>query len=111
MNNQELELKLRELCSISNFVEALEKAVSFEKEYKQTSFYKNTKISLLDLIQKAKIWYTFDWDSLMFKIQNSINTLDLTRINEIIDEFGQLFANENNEILEIAGNFAELIKQ
>jgi hypothetical protein len=111
MNNQELETKLRELCSISNFIDMMEQAFAFEKDYKQTDFFKKTKINLFELIKQAKQWYTFDWDALLQRVQEGINKLDMSNISKIIDDFGSLFAQENAEILTMSENFAELFKQ
>ena len=43
MNNQELELKVKEILSIENFFDMMEAVFAFEKEYKATEFYKKTK--------------------------------------------------------------------
>ena len=46
MNNQELELKVKEILAIENFFDMMEAAIAFEKEYKGTNFFKKTKEQL-----------------------------------------------------------------
>ena len=43
MNNQELELKIKEILKIKNFFDMVEATVAFDKEYRTSSFYKATK--------------------------------------------------------------------
>ena len=57
MNNQELELRIKEILSLENFFDMIEAAVDFEKEYKQSGFYKKTKMPLLEVIKNSKMWY------------------------------------------------------
>ena len=40
MNNQELELKIKEILNNKNFFDMIESVMEFEKEYKGTDFYK-----------------------------------------------------------------------
>ena len=44
MNNNELELKIKEILSIENFFDMMEAVFDFEKEYKGSEFYKKTKM-------------------------------------------------------------------
>lgn len=55
MNNQELELKVKELLAIDNFFDMIIAVKDFEKEYKNSDFFKATKISLMDIIKNAKM--------------------------------------------------------
>lgn len=55
MNNQELELKVKEILSIENFFDMMEAVFAFEKEYKATEFYKKTKMSLVEVMKESKI--------------------------------------------------------
>ena len=47
MNNQELELKVKELLAIENFFDMIIAVKDFEKEYKNSDFFKSTKMSLI----------------------------------------------------------------
>ena len=49
MNNQELELKVKEILEIENFFDMIEAAVALKKEYKRTKFYKKTKMPLIEV--------------------------------------------------------------
>lgn len=101
MNNQELELRVKEILSLENFFDMVEAAIDFEKEYKQSSFYRHTKMPLLEVIKNSKMWYIVNFDELLQTIQEKINQLDLSKFMEIIDQAGGLFAGENQEILNM----------
>jgi hypothetical protein len=101
MNNTELELKIKEILSINNFFDMIEATMSFEKEYKQSSFYKQTKMPLMEVIKNSKMWYLVNLDNVVELVQDKINQLDLSNFTEIIDQAGSLFAGENQEILNM----------
>lgn len=101
MDNKELNIKFQEILSTKNFFDMLENAIAFEKEYKQSSFYKKTKLSLIEALKYHKAWTLLDVDQWIAHIQKSINSLDLTKINEIVNQIGDMFQAENAEILEM----------
>jgi hypothetical protein len=110
MNNQELELKIKEILSISNFFDMIESAIAFEKEYKNSDFYKKTKISLMEVIKEGKLWYKLSLEGIGAKIQDMINNLDLSNVNNILEELGNVYAKENEETLSIFKEFQNIVK-
>ena len=110
MNNQELELKVKELLEIENFFDMIIAVKDFEKEYKGSDFFKATKMPLVDVIKNAKIWYLTTMSSIGDKIQGIINNLDFNKVNELLDQFGSVFAKENSETLNILQDFKDLVK-
>ena len=110
MNNQELELRIKNILSIENFFDMMEEVVSFEKEYKTTNFYKKTKLPLIEVVKNTKVWYTIQLKDLGSKIQNIINELDFTKINGILDQFGSVYGQENADILNIIKEFKDIVK-
>ena len=110
MNNQELELKIKEILEIENFFDMVEHAVEFEKEYKTTEFYKKTKMPLMDVIKNAKMWYVVQFSDLTNKIQKMINNLDFDSINQIFNQLGDVYAQENEDTLNIFKEFKELVR-
>lgn len=98
MNNEQLTLQTKEILSTENFFDMIEKAVEFEKEYKQSSFYKKTKMPLLEVLKYSKIWSLMNLDNIVQLIQSKINELDLSKFTEIIGQAGDMFAIENEEI-------------
>lgn len=117
MTNTELELKVKEILQNDNMFDLIENAVAFEREYKQSDFYKNTKLPLMEVIKYGKVFYGFNIKEIITKtknyIQSMINELDFGKINELINQFGDMFANENNEIrsqLEELSGLQELFK-
>lgn len=100
MTNQELELKLKELLQIKDYCEYAIAVKQFNKEYKQTSFYKQTKISLKRAIQEARLHYIFNIDNVIDKTQKFINSLNFENVQKIIDQFSEMYASENKDIAE-----------
>ena len=101
MNNQELELRVKEILAVDNFFDMVEATMAFEKEYKQSDFYKHTKMSLMDVIKNSKMWYLVNLDELFTQLQNKINDLDFSNINGMLDQMGNIFGQENTEIMEM----------
>ena len=110
MNNQELELKVKEILSIENFFDMIEATLAFEKEYKTTEFYKKTKMSLVEVMKESKIWYALQFKDIGSKIQSFINDLDLSNLNKILEQLGDVYGQENEETLNIIKEFKEIVK-
>ena len=110
MNNQELELKIKEILSIENFFDMMESVFAFEKEYKATEFYKKTKMSLIEVMKESKIWYALQLKDIGNKIQSLINDLDLSNINNILEQLGDVYSQENQETLDILNSFKDIVK-
>lgn len=110
MNNQELELKVKEILAIENFFDMMEAAIAFEKEYKGTNFFKKTKMPLVEVIKNSKTWYTFQLKGIGEHIQGLIDGLDFTNVNDIINNLGTTYAQENHEIMDIIKEFQKIVK-
>ena len=110
MNNQELESKVKEILSIENFFDMMEAVFAFEKEYKTTEFYKKTKMSLIEVMKESKIWYALQLKDIGSKIQSFINDLDLSNLNNVLEELGDVYGQENEETLNIIKEFKEIVK-
>ena len=110
MNNQELELKVKEILAIENFFDMMEAAIAFEKEYKGTNFFKKTKMPLVEVIKNSKTWYMFQWTGLGEGLQKLINGLELSHVTDLISQLGQVYQQENEEILSIVKEFQQIVK-
>ena len=110
MNNQELELKVKEILAIENFFDMIEATIAFEKEYKTTSFYKKTKMPLMDVIKSSKAWYLIQFKDLGSRIQSLIDGLNMENISNIIGQLGDMYGQENTDILNIVNEFKSLVK-
>ena len=110
MNNQELELKIKEILENKNFFDMVEATLAFEKEYKGTEFYKKTKMPLMEVIKNAKMWYLSQMENIGDKIQNLISGLDFSNINDILNQLGDVYTKENEETLNIFKEFKEIVK-
>ena len=110
MNNQELELKVKEILNNKNFFDMMESAVEFEKEYKGTDFYKKTKLPLVEVIKNAKMWYSLQLEDFGRKVQDFINGIDLGNLTSLVDQLGDMFGQENEETLNIIKEFKDIVK-
>ena len=99
MNNQELELKIKEIINIPNMFDMIIAAQNFEKEYRKSDFYKITKMPLNEVIKNAKVYYTLSYQGILEKIQSLINDLDFNKVNDLLDQFSSTFEQENNDTL------------
>jgi hypothetical protein len=108
MNNQELELKVKEILAIDNFFDMVEATIAFNKEYKGTEFYKKTKMPLEDVIKNAKMWYGFQLNDIGNKIQKLINDLDTSKLMEVLNQLGDVFGAENEEIMGAMNMFKDI---
>ena len=100
MNNSELELKIKEIIKIENFFDMMEAAQDFEKEYKQSDFYKKTKQPLLPMLKDAAGWYGITVDRIFKEAQKQINNLDISHLNDLLDKVAETFGTENAAITE-----------
>lgn len=108
MNNQELELKVKEILAVDNFFDMVEATIAFNKEYKGTEFYKKTKMPLEDVIKNAKMWYGFQLNDIGNKIQKLINDLDTSKLMEVLNQLGDVFGAENEEIISAMNMFKDI---
>ena len=100
MNNIELESKIKELLEIENYFDFMIALKGFEGEYKQSDFYKATKMNLLDAIKNARIHYILQLKDLSKKVNNFLNSLNLEKIQELIEQFGSVLGQENEEVMK-----------
>lgn len=108
MNNQELELKIKEILQIENFFDMIIAVKAFEKEYRSSDFYKNTRMPLMEVIKNSKIWYTINLNDVVTQIQKIIDGIELTHLYELIGRLGETFKSENEEVYELINNFKDL---
>lgn len=110
MNNKELQTRVKEILNISNYFEMILEAKEFEKEYKNSDFFKQTKMPLEKILKEAKIFYFLQFDDFFDILQVKIDTLDLSRITELLDNMTNIYHEENLKNLEVIENFKDIIK-
>ena len=108
MNNIELEEKVLEIINETNYFNMIIKAKEFEKNYKTSDFYKNTKKPLSEVIKEAKIFYALQLEDLGKYIQKVIDNLSLENVNNLLDKISGVFHQENEEIQESLEVFKNL---
>lgn len=111
MNNKELELKVKTILKTSNFFDMVLMAQSFEKDYKASDFYKATKMPLMEVIKLSKVWYAAQFEDVAAWAQKVIDALDLQTINNVVNQIGDVFAKENEDIMSLTENLIEIFKQ
>lgn len=81
-----------------------------EKEYKQSDFYKQTKIGLFDLVKTYKMLQPINFVKLKNKIQELINSLSLENVENLMNQF----IGEGQQLTQIfeekIGDLKEIIK-
>ena len=112
MNNIELENKVKELIEIENFFDFYQAIVEFDEEYKQSDFYKKTKLKLNDAVKMARMHYLLQLKDLSNKVNKFLENVNLDKVQELIEQFGEKMQTENSEIMEQinALNLGELFK-
>ena len=111
MNNSELELKVKELIKIENFFDMIEAAQNFEKEYKQSDFYKKTKQPLLPMLKEAAGLYGIAADRIFKEVQKEINKLDISHLNDLLDKVAETFGTENATISEQISQLKDIMAE
>lgn len=109
LTNEYLNTRLHEiLTQNSNFFDVVLQLKEFEKEYKQSDFFKQTKISLFDLVNEAKIFYLTNTSILIDKLNKIIEGLDVDKLLAVLQEGGSILESNNNATLEQLKEFKEL---
>lgn len=89
MTNQEIIEKINTLMSENeNFCDLLLALKDFNKEYKKSDFYKKTRISLNRLVRQYRAYSFTNLDEIFDRVQEKINNLDLSNVQNIVDTFG-----------------------
>ena len=109
MTNAELEKKLKELSVKDSFLDVVLECRKLEPEYKKSDFYKATKMSLSDLLRQYKMWSFANFDNLGDRIQELIDSLNFDNVSKIIEQFGNTFSTENDEIRKAAETYKKLL--
>lgn len=109
LTNEYLNTRLHEiLTQSSNFFDVVLELKEFEKEYKQSDFFKQTKISLFDLINEAKVFYLTNTSILIDKLNKIIDGLDVDKLLAVLQEGGSILEKNNDATLEQLKEFKEL---
>lgn len=110
MNNIELEQKIQEIIKMDSYCDMQIAIKQFQKQYKQTDFYKNTHMPLQQLVKESRLHYALQLKDLAAKLQELLDTLSFDKLNEMFDKAGKVYAEENNQTLEMFKEFKEFMK-
>ena len=118
MSNQELYLKFIEIASLNPF-DAYLQLKAFNKTYKKSTFYKQTKISINKAYKlflnmtPVKLIATLqdltDADRLGLKISDVLNSIDEDAINNVFERFVNVF--DINKLQDEKGDLKILLNQ
>ena len=110
MTQQDINELVKTIAESNNVCEAMLMIVNSEKEYKQSDFYKQTKISLIDLIKTYKTIHPINWQEVKEELQNIVDNLSFDHLQNMLDSFvsdSQLLTTDFKEQVE---NFKNSIK-
>lgn len=103
MTNQEIIEKINTLMSENeNFCDLLLALKNFNKDYKKSDFYKKTRISLNRLVRQYRAYSFTNLDEIFDRVQEKINNLDLSNVQNIVDTLG---FNTDREIEDLNGSW------
>lgn len=109
LTNEYLNTRLHEiLTQSSNFFDVMLQLKEFEKEYKQSDFFKQTKMPLMEIVREAKIFYLTNTSILIDKLNKIIDGLDVDKLLAVLQEGGSILEKNNDATLEQLKEFKEL---
>lgn len=111
MTNEELKEELSKIIKTTDYIEAALQIKKLEKAYKKTEFYKATRMSLTELVNRAKMWDIFDFSNLKTRIQSLIDDLNFDNIYGILEQFGSTFEKENEDFSKVIEQYSKVIKK
>lgn len=87
MTNQEIIDRIDSILTDNgNYCDQILAIKAFNKEYKKSDFYKQTKMPLEKLVASYKVHRLVNLDILVDLIQNKINDFDLSSITALLDK-------------------------
>lgn len=107
-NNEYLNKRLSEIILKNNFFDMILELKEFEKEYKQSDFYKKTKLNLIDLLKDARIFYITNTDVLINRFNAIIEGLTSEKLVAILEQANTTLETNNNITLEQLKEFKDL---
>jgi queuine/archaeosine tRNA-ribosyltransferase len=107
MNNQELNAKLQQLIKIDNYCDYIIAVKEFSPEYKKTEFYKLTKKPLEKALNEMKLHNLINMKSMIKRIQELIDGLNFDNVQQLIEDFSNMYAQENADVQNILTNFVD----
>jgi hypothetical protein len=100
--NQQIQTFMLDTMNMPNFCDRIQHILKNEKDYEYSSFYKETKIKLLDLYKAFREDQLFSPENFLNYVQKNINNLDLSNLNKILDQFNQETKDTYNQAISAA---------
>ena len=110
MTNKQLEQKVEKFLEIENYFDFIEAVCGFEKEYRNSDFYKRTKMPLLAVIKEARWFYGLNVNKVFTKIQTLINKLDLSHLMDLVEKIGTTYETENEQIMSLMDSMKDIFQ-
>ena len=110
MTNKQLEQKVEKFLEIENYFDFIEAVCGFEKEYKNSDFYKRTKMPLLAVIKEARWFYGLNINKVFTKIQTVIDKLDFSHLMDLIEKIGTTYTTENEQIMSLMDSMKDIFQ-
>lgn len=110
MTNKQLEQKVEKFLEIENYFDFIEAVCDFEKEYKNSDFYKKTKMPLLTAIKEVRWFYGLNANKIFTKIQTAIDKLDFSHLMDLIEKIGTTYETENEQIMNLMDSMKDIFQ-
>lgn len=111
MTNKEILNYFSKVDEKDNFLDKIEMLYTIQDDYKKSDFYKKIKLPIIDLYEKYSMDRNLNLQGLFASVQKEINKLDLSHLMDLINQVGDVFGEENKQVLsnfnvlkEIMGN-------
>ena len=88
-SNEMIQAFMLNVMKMPNFCDRIQEILKNEKEYERTEFYKNTKISLVDLYKSYRQDQLLSPEIFLNYIQENLNKLDLTNLKSVLSNFSK----------------------
>lgn len=110
MTQQEINELVKTIAESDDICTAILMIKNNEKEYKQSDFYKQSKIDLMSLVEFYKKLNPINLNGLKEQVQELIDSLSLDKIESLFNQF----IGDSEQLTQIFGekieDFKELIK-
>jgi hypothetical protein len=88
-SNEMIQAFMMKVMEMPNFCDRIQEILKNEKEYERSNFYKETKITLVDLYKNYRQDQLLSPEVFLNYIQENINKLDLTNLKKVLSAFNE----------------------
>ena len=109
MTNVELKERVENIIAIEDYFDRSIAISNFENDYKKSDFFKITKKPLDNLVRDYRIDNLLSIKKLRKGLQEILDKLDFTNIDDTLNKISDTFGQENSEIIDTIKDFKEIL--